>query len=134
MNKIESLKKLVEVISPEEVRMSSGLYCNSKGDNCVIAHLLLIANKGVNQGVLSMMDNSHYSDGKNGYSIEKIIKSQIEGKTPDNLVKKSLESLGFDLEEDMNLLQRIQSANDQEGKLAVIQHIEDVIKTLDGVI
>lgn len=119
MNKIESLKKLLETIE-EKGKLTTGNYCRGE-NNCVIGHLLKIGD--VSQEELIKIDKGVYG---HSYAIGSILKG---GKI--DFVNSSLMSLGFDIEKDADFLNDLQLMNDEIDIEAVIKHLKQTIKTLE---
>lgn len=120
MNKIESLKTLLETVE-EKGKLASSVYCRGE-NNCVIGHLLKIG--GVSQEQLIKIDKGAY--GNNNYAIGSILRNaQID------FVNEALESLGFNIELDEKILTDLQLVNDYEGMEAAIKQLKQTIKTLE---
>lgn len=123
MKKIESLKKLREIAEQRE--FAGGKYC-IHGKNCAIGHLLKI--DGVTDEQLILIDNGLYD----WYSIDSVIHEIKKNKENDDFVIKSLINLGFDVEskeEDVDLLRKIQSANDNNELMT--DYLDELIFKLE---
>lgn len=119
MSKIKSLKKLLKTIE-EKGKLASSTYCRGE-NNCVIGHLL--KDGGVSQEQLIEIDKGVYG---HNYAIGSILKG---GKI--HFVNNTLESLGFDVESDIALLEDLQLVNDYRGFGALVKHLKETIKTLE---
>lgn len=129
MKKLQSLKKLVEVIEVQP-SLASGDYC-AGGTNCVIGHLLKI--DGITNNQLDELDSGRYDEWGGDYSIGSIIHSIVENDLKDDFVKKSLNNLGFDLESDADLLKTLQRKNDNFGLGETTQYLYEVIGEMEAV-
>lgn len=129
MKKIESLKKLREVVEGLYELAHGTYYVASSKCNCVIGHLLKM--ESVTDKQLKAIDNNYYCDG--AYHIKATIEASLEGRVEDDFVKRALESLGFDLKQDVDMLQELQQVNDQtDGSVsAVIFKIDNIIQNLE---
>lgn len=121
MSKIESLKKLLEII--ESTDLAKGKYCNEDGENCMIGHLLKLG--GVTDDQLKEIDNGKYNS---WYSIDTVLKiTNVE----DDFVKSALEGLGFNVVEDRDMLNELQMSNDSNSKKYTIGLLKEKIKEIE---
>jgi hypothetical protein len=109
LKKIDSLKKLKELIRKDDVELSAGKYFIEEANcSCVIGHLLKIG--GLTNEQLNELDNGKYED---YYSIDSIIDIINTGQYRDNdFITPTLNSLGFDIDEDKFFLSMLQVLND----------------------
>jgi len=124
-NKLESFKKLREVIENTETLAKSTYY--ECGCNCVVGHLLKL--DGITDDQLKELDDNKYSYGD--YNIDSIMEFSNENTVEDDFVKTSLENLGFDMEEDQRLLKNLQQINDNKSKAAVLEELDTIITQLE---
>lgn len=130
MKKLESLKKLLEVVKTED-KLASGDYCSGPY-NCVVGHLLKIG--GVTNKELRLMDNGRYDAYEADYTIKSILNAiRTNDDLKDDFVKVSLEKLGFNLTDDEQLLHDLQRRNDNNGQSETIILLENIIEDMEFV-
>lgn len=115
MNKLESLKLLLQVVQNNE--LAKGNYCSEDGKNCVIGHLLKIG--GMTEEQLRIMDGKEEVPNSydNWYSISSIISYLNKEDIKDDIVDKTLNELGFNIRtDDRKILDKLQGINDSKGK------------------
>jgi len=117
--KIDSLKQLLKTVEENE-KLATGRYCKGE-NNCVIGHLL--KNGGVSQEQLKEIDDGVFGHNYAIYSI--LVNAEL------SFVSDALESLGFDVHSDVDLLDSLQDANDNGGRESAIKHLNETIKTLE---
>lgn len=122
MNKLESLKKLLETIENAE-KLANGAYCKGSS-NCVIGHLLKIG--GVTDEQLKQIDTGYYG---NNYTIVSLINNRTD--VDKDFVGDALVELGFNLDEDVRLFNQLQSKNDYCGRETVIEKLKEAIAELE---
>jgi hypothetical protein len=140
MKKVESLKKLLEIVSAEGFQLANGSYFEAVTNhedlftgecrNCAVGHLLKIVD--VDDLTLCKMDKGSY--GPNGnYSISAIVRDKDVH--PDTVLAEAFEKLGFNIskDDDINLLKDIQNANDNYGKIEVMRRLEYMISKLENI-
>jgi len=129
MKKLESLKKLLEVVKQQDT-LASGDYC-SGGTNCVIGHLLKVG--GVTDKQLKEMDRGKYDAYEADYAIGSILNAIVENNLKGDFVKESLETLGFDLSNDRELLKTLQRRNDNLGLTQTIVLLKEIIAEMESI-
>lgn len=126
MKKLETLKKLLQVV--KTAPLASGSYCR-EGKTCVIGHVMLIG--GLTFDELKEIQNGNlYAD---WYSIDSIVQFANNNELKKDLVSPALIACGFDIksEADVELLTKLQVANDRGEKEAVLPLLEEEIKKME---
>lgn len=123
MKKLQSLIKLREVFAKQE-QVAVGYYFSPDENSCcAIGHLLKLGD--VTNEQLIEIDKGKY--GEHAYSIRSILRTIQNEKFENDFVKDALEKLGFNIYEDTPLLILLQAANDEKGKMKVIDELDDII-------
>jgi hypothetical protein len=132
MKKLESLKKLLEIVKQNELARSN--YCKD-GNNCVIGHLLKMG--GVTQEYLLIMDGREEEINiyDNWYGINSIVRYIKDKDIKDDIVDKTLGELGFNIrsDEDMKILTQLQKTNDVRGKDELERELKYIISKLSEI-
>lgn len=128
MKKLLALKELREVIENQELAVNQ--YVDEEFGCCVIGHLFKTA--GISLEQLAEIDGGKYDS--NYYAIGRTMQAARQNDLEDNFVKEGLESLGFDLVEDEEILTLLQAANDDSNghKATVLDALDDLILKLEG--
>lgn len=114
MKKVEALKQLREVVLNQPESLAHGeYYSNANGQCCVVGHLLKANGASVDQ--LIALDKDLYN--ADDYTIAAIMESSREGNVnkEEDFVAKIFSELGFDMEDDEELLVKLQQINDNSN-------------------
>ena len=126
--KIETLQNLRNVVEKELMLTHQEYMDQYKTYKCVIGHLFELG--GVTEEQLIDIDNGKYAGTNNG--IASIITYSKEHNLQNDFVKTSLLKLGFDLEEDVNMLEELQLVNiKSEGCTQMVgKKIDEILNQL----